>query len=144
MSSEFEMVFTPFGTYSATSSVQVRGSWDGNKTATAMHHSPDSGRFTARLALAPGTYTFRFLIDGKTWRCSPEYAMKRRGDGSTENKITIRKCMFCFEEFAENKARLAGVYCTQEHFICGVSGRWRASVPPWRCPVAHAVVCPCL
>lgn len=71
----------------AGSKVFLAGSFnDWDPTAKAMTDKKNEGLFTATLTLAPGTYQYKFVIDG-TWCADPECAEWVQNDHGTLNSV---------------------------------------------------------
>ena len=53
----------------------------------------DDGVWTAKISLSPGTYAYKFLVDGKDWLLDPNNSNKKSVDG-IENSAIARsnKC----------------------------------------------------
>ncbi len=69
------------------SKVFLAGSFnDWNPTAKEMTDKKNEGIFTATLTLAPGTYQYKFVIDG-TWCADPECADWVQNDHGTLNSV---------------------------------------------------------
>jgi 1,4-alpha-glucan branching enzyme len=58
--------------------------WDQSKTPL----KPDkSGKWTCKLKLTPGTYEYKFLVNGDSWETDPTNEVKLYNNFGTENSI---------------------------------------------------------
>ena len=57
-----------------------------NPTAKKMTYKPTDGIYTATITLTPGTYQYKFVIDG-TWCADPENADAVPNDQGTFNSV---------------------------------------------------------
>ena len=57
-----------------------------NPTAKKMAYKPKNGIYAATLKLAPGTYQYKFVIDG-TWCADPENVNAVANDQGTFNSV---------------------------------------------------------
>ncbi len=72
-------------------SVYVAGEfnkWD--PTAKKMAYKAKDGIYAATIKLAPGTYQYKFVIDG-TWCADPENANAVQNDQGTFNSVVVVK-----------------------------------------------------
>lgn len=71
--------------------VYVAGEFNGwDPTAKKMAYKAASGVYSATLKLAPGTYEYKFVIDG-TWCADPENADSKPNDQGTFNSVLTVK-----------------------------------------------------
>ena len=71
--------------------VYVAGQFnDWNPTAKKMAYKASSGLYTATLKLAPGSYEYKFVIDG-TWCADPENVNAVANDQGTFNSVIVVK-----------------------------------------------------
>ena len=61
-----------------------------NPTAKKMAYKAKSGIYTATIKLAPGSYEYKFVIDG-TWCADPENANSVPNDQGTFNSVIVVK-----------------------------------------------------
>lgn len=59
---------------------------DWNETAKKMTYNAKNGIYSATVKLAPGTYQYKFLIDGK-WCADPQNANSVANDKGTFNSV---------------------------------------------------------
>jgi 1,4-alpha-glucan branching enzyme len=50
----------------------------------------DDGVWTAKVSLSPGTYAYKFLIDGKDWMLDPNNSNKKSADGIENSAVEIK------------------------------------------------------
>jgi 1,4-alpha-glucan branching enzyme len=50
----------------------------------------DDGVWTAKISLSPGTYAYKFLVDGKDWLLDPNNSNKKSVDGIENSAIEIK------------------------------------------------------
>ena len=50
----------------------------------------DDGVWTAKVSLSPGTYAYKFLVNGKDWVLDPENSAKKTVDGVENSAIEIK------------------------------------------------------
>ena len=71
--------------------VYVAGEFNAwNPTAKKMAYKARRGVYTATVKLAPGTYQYKFVIDG-TWCADPENANAVANDQGTFNSVIVVK-----------------------------------------------------
>ena len=72
-------------------SVYVAGSFNQwSTTAKKMAYKARAGIYTATVKLAPGTYEYKFILDG-TWCADPENANAVANDQGTFNSVIVVK-----------------------------------------------------
>jgi 1,4-alpha-glucan branching enzyme len=50
----------------------------------------DDGVWTTKVSLSPGTYAYKFLVNGKDWMLDPENSNKKSVDGVDNSSIEIK------------------------------------------------------
>lgn len=68
--------------------VELMGEWNGWKSI-AMSKDSD-GVWTAKVTLSPGTYAYKFLVDGKDWVFDPDNSNKKTVDNIENSAIEIK------------------------------------------------------
>jgi glycosidase len=73
--------------------VAIGGEWNGfSATATPMTDTGTTGVYRAEVALPPGDYGYKFVIDGSEWVLDPA-AIERKYVGSVENsRVRVEDC----------------------------------------------------
>jgi 1,4-alpha-glucan branching enzyme len=50
----------------------------------------DDGVWTAKVTLSPGTYAYKFLVNGKDWVFDPDNSAKKTVDGNENSAVEIK------------------------------------------------------
>lgn len=50
----------------------------------------DGGVWTAKVSLSPGTYGYKFLVNGTDWMLDPENSAKKTVDGIENSSVEIK------------------------------------------------------
>src|ERR1700759_1266442 len=69
-------------------SVELMGEWNGWKAVQMT--KGDDGVWTAKVTLSPGTYAYKFLVDGKDWVFDPENPAKKSVNGTDNSSIEVK------------------------------------------------------
>jgi 1,4-alpha-glucan branching enzyme len=69
-------------------SVQLMGEWNGWKAISMT--KGDDGVWTVKITLSPGTYGYKFLVDGKDWVFDPDNPNKKSVDGIENSAVEIK------------------------------------------------------
>lgn len=69
-------------------SVELMGEWNGWKAISMT--KGDDGTWTAKVTLSPGTYGYKFLVDGKDWMFDPDNSNKKSVDGVENSSVEIK------------------------------------------------------
>jgi len=72
------------------SSVCVVGSFSAWATRHPLALAADGSTFAATLQLAPGTYQFKFVVDGSNWTTAASLPKADDGKGNVNNEIVVR------------------------------------------------------
>src|SRR5947207_3274337 len=70
------------------SSVELMGEWNGWKAVPMT--KGDDGVWTAKVTLSPGSYAYKFLVNGKDWMFDPDNSNKKKVDGVENSSIEIK------------------------------------------------------
>jgi hypothetical protein len=73
----------------STSKVELCGSFNGWKSRLPLTLSVNGDKFETSLPLAPGTYTYKYVIDNIHWIISPEMPSADDGTGVINNVINV-------------------------------------------------------
>ena len=68
--------------------VKLAGDFTGWEQSPVMLRKSKDGTWTATLALPPGTYQYRLLVDGQ-WRDDPQCPTRRGNPFGTENCVRV-------------------------------------------------------
>ncbi|KAI6185919.1 AMPKBI domain-containing protein [Aphelenchoides besseyi] len=88
---EFPVVFSWPNSNSNSQSVFLSGSWDEWKTKIPLVKS--TSNFSTIINLNPGTYEYKFLVDGK-WKLDATSPRVEKEDGANTHRITIDESDF--------------------------------------------------
>ncbi len=70
--------------------VSVAGSFNGwSPTANPMHEQAGTNQWTLKLPLAPGEYTFKYVINGTQWVNAPGLPLQSDGNGNTNSVMFV-------------------------------------------------------
>ena len=50
----------------------------------------DNGVWTTKVSLSPGTYAYKFLVNGKDWVLDPDNSAKKTADGIENSSVEIK------------------------------------------------------
>jgi 1,4-alpha-glucan branching enzyme len=50
----------------------------------------DNGVWTTKVSLSPGTYAYKFLVNGKDWVLDPDNSTKKTADGIENSAVEIK------------------------------------------------------
>jgi 1,4-alpha-glucan branching enzyme len=50
----------------------------------------DNGVWTTKVTLSPGTYAYKFLVNGKDWVLDPDNSAKKTADGIENSSVEIK------------------------------------------------------
>jgi 1,4-alpha-glucan branching enzyme len=50
----------------------------------------DGGVWTAKVSLTPGTYAYKFLVNGKDWVFDPDNSAKKTVDGNENSSVEMK------------------------------------------------------
>jgi 1,4-alpha-glucan branching enzyme len=50
----------------------------------------DNGVWTTKVSLSPGTYAYKFLVNGKDWVFDPDNSAKKTVDGNENSAVEIK------------------------------------------------------
>ena len=68
--------------YKAPGATSVELMCENNGWKSVAMTKGDDGVWTAKVTLAPGTYAYKFLVDGKDWVFDPDNSNKKTVDGT--------------------------------------------------------------
>ena len=68
--------------------VELMGEWADWKSIPMT--KGDDGVWTAKVTLSPGTYGYKFLVDGKDWVFDPDNAAKKSVNGVDNSSIEVK------------------------------------------------------
>jgi len=69
-------------------SVEVMCEFNGWKSVAMT--KGDDGVWTAKVSLSPGTYAYKFLVNGTDWVLDPENSAKKTADGIENSAVEIK------------------------------------------------------
>lgn len=83
--------FTPPAGYVAKQ-VSVAGEWDGfTAPGTALTGPDEHGAFHGKVALAPGDYAYKLIVDGN-WQLDPGSSTRKFVGGVENSRVSVRDC----------------------------------------------------
>ncbi len=50
----------------------------------------DDGVWTANVSLSPGTYAYKFLVNGTDWVLDPDNSAKKTADGIENSAVEVK------------------------------------------------------
>ncbi len=68
--------------------VELMGEWNGWKSVPMT--KDNDGVWTAKVTLSPGTYGYKFLVDGKDWVFDPDNSNKKTIDNIENSAVEIK------------------------------------------------------
>jgi 1,4-alpha-glucan branching enzyme len=69
-------------------SVELMGEWNGWKSIPMT--KGDDGVWTAKVSISPGTYGYKFLVNGTDWVFDPDNPNKKTVDGVENSAVEIK------------------------------------------------------
>ena len=69
-------------------SVELMGEWNGWKSISMT--KGDDGVWTAKVTLSPGTYGYKFLVNGTDWVFDPDNSAKKTVEGVENSSVEIK------------------------------------------------------
>ena len=69
-------------------SVELMGEWNGWKSVPMT--KGDNGVWTAKVSLSPGTYAYKFLVNGSDWVFDPDSSNKKTVDNIENSAVEIK------------------------------------------------------
>lgn len=105
--------------------VSVKGSWDSWETQVELARDPEAGSgepcFAAAVALPPGEYEFKFVLNGTEWCHSNAYEARPAWEGNSNNVVRVFLCEICSDLHFSSRDPPPGIFCVGGHFVCAVS-----------------------
>ena len=68
--------------------VELMGEWNGWKSIPMTKNS--DGVWTTKVTLSPGTYAYKFLVDGKDWFFDPDNSNKKTVGDIENSAVEIK------------------------------------------------------
>ena len=69
-------------------SVELMGEWNGWKSIPMT--KGDSGVWTVKVSLSPGSYGYKFLVNGNDWVFDPDNSNKKTIDNIENSAVEIK------------------------------------------------------
>jgi 1,4-alpha-glucan branching enzyme len=76
--------------YKAPDATSVELMCENNGWKSVAMTKGDDGVWTVKVTLSPGTYAYKFLVNGKDWVFDPDNSEKKTVDGNENSSVEIK------------------------------------------------------
>ena len=76
--------------YKATEATSVELMCENNGWKSVPMTKGDNGVWTTKVSLNPGTYAYKFLVNGKDWVFDPDNSAKKTVEGNENSAVEIK------------------------------------------------------
>jgi 1,4-alpha-glucan branching enzyme len=76
--------------YKAPDATSVELMCENNGWKSVPMTKGSDGVWTAKVSLSPGTYAYKFLVNGKDWVFDPDNSAKKTVDGNENSSVEIK------------------------------------------------------
>ncbi|MFI5296987.1 MAG: alpha-amylase family glycosyl hydrolase [Polyangiales bacterium] len=110
--------------------VQVFGEWDGFAGKTAMLDGLGTGTYRAELAIAPGEWGYKFIVNGTTYLEDPANATERYVGGVANSRVNVGDCHRPMLTVTSATATPSGTIDLALQYVAGVDATSGKAIAP--------------